>query len=303
MARITFCILFLYVIIGPVWLEGGEIPNPNDITEKAVIDSSGGSITVSDEQGYTISLSIPYGALKKSTTITMTSLGQKLDNPIRQNIFPGVRIEPEDLLLREPATLEINFDDEIPNSACVFSVLQDDLVIPIAEQTVDIDSGTISGKIYYLKQYAGGVPTEEEIITQIDRTKQQAGLNFRTSWVSPSYSSNCLFAGYRWQRMQTTGGGLLYWNEGFTETGNMAAAQGLSGNSGACYGWRGTYTMVKGLLLWAQRLMEMGNEAAAQDAMKAAEEILDQRAFLNGRFRQTLAAVMPEQLSNTGRQL
>ena len=39
-------------------------------------------------------------------------------------------------------------------------VLEPNLVIPIAEQEVDADSGVISGKIYYLKQ--GGVPTESD---------------------------------------------------------------------------------------------------------------------------------------------
>lgn len=62
--------------------------------------------------------------------------------------------------MREPATLEIHFAEEIPRSSCLFVVLEPNLVIPIAEQEVDADSGVISGKIYYLKQ--GGVPTESD---------------------------------------------------------------------------------------------------------------------------------------------
>lgn len=267
-------ILLCMPIICLLHIAGDNVTD--DLSQSAVIDSSGGRIVLSDERGCTITLSFPKNALLKPTEIALTSLKQKLENPVSQTILTGFRVEPEDLLLREPATLEVRFTEEIPRLSCLFVVLGPDLIVPVAEQEVDSGSRTISGKIYYLKKYAAGVPTEKEIITQIERLKTKARLysptvrsQARMMFVFPMIAE----AG---PSAQTIDERVAYWREDFSEMAGTRASQGRWGSSGACYGWRGTRTNIDGLLIWAQKLMEMGNDAAARDAENAAREVLDQ---------------------------
>lgn len=264
-------IFFVFSSISLAVLMQGGGSNPGDISNREVLDSSGGTIRLESPERYTISLTFPEKALKKPTEITMTSVKEKLENPIQKNIFPGLRIEPENLLLNEGAILEIEFDERIPSSACLFVILQDDFVIPIAEQTVDTDSGVISGKIYYLKNYTAGVPTEQEMVSQVKKVRLQEGKQSHISKIEPctlfpSYYSYGLGS----ERDMALGsiGGVFFQRKG---------------PSGACFGWRGTYTTIQGLLTWSERLMALGNEAAAEEARRAAEEVLEEdiESFLN----------------------
>jgi len=68
--------------------------------------SQGGTITLQNSRGDEITLDIPPDALPSSTTITLTALDAPPANPISSNIFPGVFIEPQGLMLLEPAELK-----------------------------------------------------------------------------------------------------------------------------------------------------------------------------------------------------
>ena len=216
-----------------------SIFDPTPTTKTAAIDASGGSISFTDARGYSISINIPSGALKNVTAITVTSLGQKLDNPIGKNVFRGLTIEPKDLLLQEPATIEVGFPDAIPvtEGTCLYRAAGADLVMPLAGQEVDSSAGHITGGIYYFSQYAAGVPTEQEIIEQISRAKNASGFSSREPMISPASSGDCPPAGY---------------------------------------GWQGTNATVRGFLYWSQRLQEMGNDGAAQGGLDAAEQTLQE---------------------------
>jgi len=263
-----------------VFMQGGG-SNPEDVSKSEILDSSGGVISLSSREGYTISLTIPENTLKKPTEIIMTSVKTKLENPIQKNIFPGLRIEPENFLLNEGATLEIDFNQKIPSSACVFVILQDDFIIPIAGQTVEAESGVISGKIYYFKNYAAGVPTEQEIVNQVKKARIQEGGRSKISQIE---HSNPFLSLHHSDRKNMRGVMSSGWGDG--EGGALGSGSGVffqrKGPSGACFGWRGTYTTIQGLLTWSERLMALGNEAA-DEAMRAAEEVLEQdiESFLN----------------------
>lgn len=213
--------------------------DPTPTSKTATLDSSGGSISFTDPRGYSISINIPSGALKHFTAITVTSLSQHLVNPIGKNIFRGLTIEPKDLLLQEPATIEVGFPAAIPvnEGICLYRAAGADLVMPLAGQEVDSGSRRIIGGIYYFSQYAAGVPTEQEIVEQISRAKNASGLLSREQMISLASSGDCPPAGY---------------------------------------GWQGTNTTVRGFLYWSQRLQEMGNDGSAQGALDAAEQTLQE---------------------------
>ena len=219
-----------------------DITTPPDeakpVSESSTIDSSGGTITVQDEQGYTIDLIIPCEALDNSTLITVTSTGSIIANPVNKNVFPGLTIEPEDLLLQQPATIRITFPSSVQNleDICVFGIFNKDYVIPLAEQ--ELNTHSIEGKIYYFKKYAAGIPTEKEITQQVEKTKQR----------NMSKSDRVYMA----------------WSE---NTGSCPPAG---------YGWQGTRSTVSGLLHWSETLAIFGNEEAFNDAIDAAEQVINE---------------------------
>jgi hypothetical protein len=134
---------------------------PKSITK--LIDASlGGSISIQNSRGDLVTLEVPAKALSKPTNITLTCLETPLITPVSSNIFPGVEIEPDGLLLIKPATLRITFADNLSDPAMsrIFLHVSEELAGPISRQTMSDKS--IEGQIFHFSPYYGGVPSLEE---------------------------------------------------------------------------------------------------------------------------------------------
>ena len=174
----------------------------------AVIDSTGGIITVVNDRGDTITLEIPRYAVWNSTTISLTTHKTQPGNPISENVFPGVCITPGGLKLLQPATLNVAFATESldTNSAALFLIKQFDFILPIGSQTVT--GRTISGEIYHFSEFIGGEPTADEASPQADKA---GGMN------PPDP--------YGWEDTHDCIDALLWWAEFLTRNGRTEEGQ------------------------------------------------------------------------------
>ena len=204
-----------------------DLPTGDNETTSAsnVIGESGGRIRFKDTYGCTILLVIPYGALDNGTTVTVTSLGQRFENQVASNIVPGITIEPTDLLLRYPALLEVHIPDAEKNEVVLYCITDENLLMPLAEQSLIQGAGTIGGELYYFGRYAVGIPTEQEMISQIKNAKQIWNISSRSNSIHTYDSGDCPPGDYGWQGMSTEVAGILYWGGRFSLLGNDAAAQ------------------------------------------------------------------------------
>jgi hypothetical protein len=82
---------------------------------KAVLDTQGGSVSVTDAKGTEYKLVIPAGALIGRTEITLTTVKEIGGWPLDGAMLGGVYIEPEGLHLLDAATLTITLPGARPN--------------------------------------------------------------------------------------------------------------------------------------------------------------------------------------------
>lgn len=221
MLMATIFTLALGAAVVFVGCEGVTIPS---VSVSKEIDSSGGFITLHDDRGFEVTLDIHRNALTEPTIITMTSLLFPTPDPIANNIVPGVIIEPKGLPLNEPARLKIALTKGAIGSdpACVYWVEQSDLVMPIANQQIDTENNYIEGEIYHFSTYSAGKPTEQEIINQVDRAKQEIGTNTDSSGMH-AYNGPSGYKG--WQGTYTNMNGFAEWAQMLQAFGNDAAAE------------------------------------------------------------------------------
>lgn len=204
-----------------VGCEGVPIPS---VSVSKEIDSNGGIITLHDDQGFEVTLDIHRDALTEPTTITLTSLLFPASDPIAKNIVPGVIIEPKELQFNEPARLKIALTKGAIGSdpVCVYWVEQNDLVMPIGSQQVDTENNYIEGEIYHCSTYSAGKPTEQEIINQVDRAKQEIGITSDSHGMH-EYNGTSGYQG--WQSTFTNMMGFAEWGQMLQAFGNDAAAE------------------------------------------------------------------------------
>jgi hypothetical protein len=155
---------------GPVNLAQIETPKvtlpPAGNSRSKQIGPAGGSISIQDGHGDQITLAIPEDALGKLTSITLTVLGSPPQNPIGTNLFPGVIIQPDGLMLREPAALDVVFASPLfkPKLSSLLYLKQSDFVVPIGRQ--NSSTSEIRGEIYHFSTYFGGQPSGVEASAQ-----------------------------------------------------------------------------------------------------------------------------------------
>ena len=80
----------------------------------ATIPSIGGSLSVTDSKGNKFTLTIPQGALLDQATITMTAISSATGLP-GQGLLAGVQLEPDGLVLFQPAQLTIELASAAPS--------------------------------------------------------------------------------------------------------------------------------------------------------------------------------------------
>lgn len=204
--------LSIYGSEGPVQLAQTEIPTVTlaaaDHSVSKQVGPAGGSISIQDGHGDQITLTIPEDALGKLTGITLTVLDSPPQNPIGTNLFPGVIIQPDGLMLREPAALDVVFASPLlkPKLSSLLYLKQSGSVVPIGRQTSS--TSEIRGEIYHFSTYFGGQPSGVE-------AGAQAGQIPRSPNPGPS----------NWQSTFENVYGLLEWADLLQALGEDAQAQ------------------------------------------------------------------------------
>lgn len=97
----------------------GEIPNPlnlvatdnPDFLRTTLVSVDGGSQTFTDDNGINYRLEIPPGALLSSEEVTFSVIQSVAGWPLSGEFVAGIRLEPENLLLLQPATLTITLPE------------------------------------------------------------------------------------------------------------------------------------------------------------------------------------------------
>jgi hypothetical protein len=166
--------------------------------EQRLIDATaGGTLSVTNSRGDTITLTIPPTALTVSTTVKITPLDSPPTGPIEKNIFPGVRIEPDGLMLRQPALLRVQLAEEGASTdrALLFYRKQSDFVLPLGEQVAM--GALLEGELYHFSDYTGGEPSETEVTEQSSKAAE----------LEPPSDP------YGWQGVADGARGLLGWAE------------------------------------------------------------------------------------------
>lgn len=147
----------------------------------AVIDSTGGSLTVTNAVGDSITLIIPTYNIWNSTNITLTAFDTPPKTPIAKNILPGVSITPAGFKLTQPALLKVKFKNDIAdtNVAMLFLINQSDFVMPLGH--LKVSKNSIVGEIYHFSDYFGGEPSGGETEGQVKKGSEGSGDGL-TNW-------------------------------------------------------------------------------------------------------------------------
>ena len=147
----------------------------------AVVDSTGGKITVVNTAGDSITLIIPPYNIWNPTAVTLTAFDTPPETPIARNILPGVSITPAGLKLSQPAVLKVKFMNTItePGIAMLFSINQSDYVIPLGH--LKLTDNSIAGEIYHFSDYFAGEPSRGETDGQAAKCGGESGDGF-TDW-------------------------------------------------------------------------------------------------------------------------
>jgi len=140
----------------------------------------GGEIALATASGDQVRLTIPPFALAEDTEISLATLSVPPANPFQQNVFPGLRIEPEGLRLRLPATLTVALAGDVPGPAArLFYLKRPDLALPLWQSQVQ--GSALSGKITHFSAYTGSAPSRDEAKSQAAAASQMSG-EFPSSW-------------------------------------------------------------------------------------------------------------------------
>jgi len=108
---------------------GAVFPPPNpvsvtpvlntNVTASALIDESGGSLSLTNAAGYVFTLTIPLGALEREETITMTDVAQVIGLPLDGGLSAAVQFGPEGLVFDAPVQLDITSPTDVHAASTV----------------------------------------------------------------------------------------------------------------------------------------------------------------------------------------
>jgi len=171
-----------------------------------VIGITGGTISVKNHLGDTLTLEIPPAALDEDTSISVTALSNPLPSPIAQNLYPGALLEPEGLQFSQPVSVTISLHDALnnPNSGLLFWLKDSSLSLPIANQTRTPNS--VAGQSFHFSPFYVALPTSAELAALIANVQANppstldqtvADMELVNDYVNAelTYSSYCLSLG------------------------------------------------------------------------------------------------------------
>jgi len=232
MKRTALCATVLCCAAAALLLWSCNTPAPTyaPSEQTATIGVSGGSITLEDNGGYTVTLTFPYGALAADTEVTLRSVGTAPAGPFRDVLYPGLEIEPQDLLLEYPARLEIQcpVTTDMQSGSMILCRWTDTLMAPLDEMEVNPGGPQIWGSIYLLGRYGSATPTTEEMRAQMDAWSQDTAFSDTSSFQMRRSAGDCPPDGYGWQGFKTRVSGMLAWETAFKALGSPSGDKGAA---------------------------------------------------------------------------
>jgi len=124
--------------------------------------NAGDTLRLTNSQGDEITLAIPPWSLDSTITITVLALKAAPANPIAKNIFLGVNILPDGIVLKRGARLSVHCaSGQLDTTRCMLMYVKNATqVLPIGDRRVT--PTTLEGTIYHFSNYSGGEPTSSE---------------------------------------------------------------------------------------------------------------------------------------------
>ncbi|MCX6262229.1 MAG: hypothetical protein NTY95_15605 [Bacteroidia bacterium] len=131
--------------------------------------SQGGRMALCNSNGDSAILEIPADALSGEVTITMKILDIPPQCLISDIIFPGLILEPENLVFNKAIQLKIKFSESIDQAdrVRIFNISPDNEINFI--ETQNISNSQLVGKILHFSSYLAAKPSYDEICTLMDQ--------------------------------------------------------------------------------------------------------------------------------------
>ena len=153
--------LFLFVI----GCKNQPTDSSDDLEEPVIsktIGANGGVLSIVNIDGDEIELIIPARAIEDSTEITLTALNELNNDIFANKLSFGILLEPAGLMLNEPATINIDFAEDLNDTASVtlFNLIDNSTAFPLGDRKTTLYS--LSGEIYHFSSYGGANPSGGE---------------------------------------------------------------------------------------------------------------------------------------------
>ncbi|MBN1510957.1 MAG: hypothetical protein JXB13_03000 [Phycisphaerae bacterium] len=188
--------LAVFVTVVFVWGLGPAAAQEEGPALVQTVGREGALLSVQNQQGDTIELTIPPGALAEDVEISLRPLSIAPSHAIAAHVFPGVELLPDGLSLLAPAKLELIPATPVadPCMVILYHVRSVEYVVPLAleppradeeedpnddvgqigqdelggEDIVEDPNDEIAGYIEHFSAYGGGEPTPSEMGTLAD---------------------------------------------------------------------------------------------------------------------------------------
>ncbi len=157
--------------------------NYEDLTTTSEVSPYGGELQVSDESGNIITLTFPPGAIRDTTTVSLTILGDSKDLPINERQIRSFSIQPADLSLYRPVTISVQYKSAVSDieESALFRLRSNEWLTPLGEHTYPAGSQIISASTLFLGEFAEGKMTIEQINTQLDLLTTAMGISLKSA--------------------------------------------------------------------------------------------------------------------------
>ncbi|MCP4310718.1 MAG: hypothetical protein GY790_05610 [Bacteroidetes bacterium] len=194
----------IFVLLTLLWCSGcseddPEIQKPEDledISTTADITPYGGTMQLTDESGNVITLTFPPGAIRDTTTITLTLQGIHKELPVDERQIRAFDIQPSGLSLYKPAHISIQYNESISDieESALFRIQSDQWLTPLSDHSYSDANSTITANTLILGEFSEGKMTIEQINAQLDLLIASLGISFKNAGVSATnnkLSSGC----------------------------------------------------------------------------------------------------------------
>lgn len=157
-----------------------------DITTSIEITPYGGELQATDELGNVITITFPPAAIRDTTTITLTIIGEHMDLPINERHIRAFDIQPYDLSLYKPAIITIEYNSAISGieESAIYLLRTDEILAPLSDYTYAEGNKTMSAGTLFLGEFAEGKMTIEQINAQLDMLASSMGITWKSTYVS-----------------------------------------------------------------------------------------------------------------------